>query len=123
MLQNPLVNKNVAMKKLTFLFLFIPILSFGQKPLQKILKFNPEASVIQAEASCGICMFNMKGKECELAVKIEKSRYYYVAGTDIDDYGDAHSETGFCNAIRKADIQGKVNDNKFHVTYFKLTKD
>ena len=108
MLQNPLKNKNVAMKKLTFLFLFIPILSFGQKPLKKILKFNPEASVIQAEASCGICMFNMKGKECELAVKIENSRHYYVAGTDIDDYGDAHSETGFCNAIRKVDIQGKV---------------
>ena len=27
---------------------------------------------------------------------------------------------GFCNAIRKADIQGEVIENKFHITYFKL---
>ena len=35
---------------------------------------------------------------------------------------DAHSDSGFCNAIRKADVQGKVMNNKFHVTYFKLNK-
>ena len=109
------------MKKLTFLFLFIPILSFGQKPLKKILKFNPETSVVQAEASCGICMFDMEGKQCELAVKIKDSKYY-VEGTGIDDHGDAHSNIGFCNAIREAEVQGKVIDNKFHVSYFKLTK-
>ena len=63
--------------------------------------------------SLGVC--NLKDKE----LKIKDSKYY-VVGTGIDDYGDAHSEKGFCNAIRKADIQGKVRDNKFHITYFKL---
>ena len=26
-------------------------------------------------------------------------------------------------ATKYTDIQGKVNDNKFHITYFKLNKD
>jgi hypothetical protein len=45
-----------------------------------------------------------------------------VEGTDIDDHGDAHGEDGFCNAIRKAQVQGKVEGDKFVVTYFKLVK-
>jgi hypothetical protein len=107
------------MKKLILLLLFVPLVSFGQETYKSKLKFNPEINLIKAEASCGICMLNMEGKECELAVKIKYSKYY-VVGTGIDDYGDAHSEKGFCNAIRKADIQGEVIDNKFHITYFKL---
>jgi len=109
------------MKKLILLLLFIPLVSFGQEIYKNKLKFNPEINLIIAEAACGICMLNMEGNECELAVKIKDSKYYLV-GTGIDDHGDAHSEKGFCNAIRKADIQGKVIDNKFHITYFKLTK-
>ena len=107
------------MKKLLLILLFIPLVFFGQETYKNKLKFNPEINLIKAEASCGICMLNMEGKECELAVKIKDSKYY-VVGTGIDDYGDAHSEKGFCNAIRKADIQGEVIDNKFHITYFKL---
>ena len=107
------------MKKLILLLLFIQLVSFGEETYKKKLKFNPEINLIKAEASCGICMLNMEGKECELAVKIKDSKYY-VSGTGIDDYGDAHSEKGFCNAIRKADIQGEVIENKFHITYFKL---
>ena len=109
------------MKKLLLLLLFIPLVSFGQETFKNKLIFNPERSLIKTEASCGICMLNMKGKECELAVKIKDSTYY-VVGTGIDDHGDAHSDSGFCNAIRKADVQGKVMNNKFHVTYFKLNK-
>ena len=109
------------MKKLLLLSLFIPLVSFGQETFKNKLIFNPEMSLIKTEASCGICMLNMKGKECELAVKIKDSTYY-VVGTGIDDHGDAHSDSGFCNAIRKADVQGKVMNNKFHVTYFKLNK-
>ena len=109
------------MKNLLFLLLFIPLVSFGQETFKNKLIFNPEMSLIKTEASCGICMLNMEGKECELAVKIKDSTYY-VAGTGIDDHGDAHSVSGFCNAIRKVDVQGKVINNKFHVTYFKLNK-
>ena len=109
------------MKKLLLLLLFVPLVSFGQETFKNKLIFNPEMSLIKTEASCGICMLNMEGKECELAVKIKDSTYY-VVGTGIDDHGDAHSVSGFCNAIRKADVQGKVMNNKFHVTYFKLNK-
>jgi len=103
------------MKKLLTLLIFIPLVSFGQKTLKE----KPEINLVKAEAACGICMLNMQGEECELAVKIKDSKYY-VIGTGIDDHGNAHSKKGFCNAIRKADIQGKVIDNKFHITYFKL---
>lgn len=107
-------------KKILLVLLFIPIVSFGQEIFRNNLKFNPKINLIKAEAACGICMFNMEGKECELAVRINDSKYY-VVGTGIDDHGDAHSEKGFCHAIRKATVQGKVIDNKFHITYFKAT--
>ena len=45
---------------------------------------------------------------------------YFVDGTKIDDHGDAHAEDGFCEAIRKAEVQGKVVDGRFKATYFKL---
>ena len=41
---------------------------------------------------------------------------------NIDSFGDAHSDTGFCNSIREVDIQGELINNKFLLTYFKLTK-
>ena len=104
------------MKKL-ILLLFIPLVSFGQKTLKE----KPEINLVKAEAACGICMLNMQGEECELAVKIKDSKYY-VIGTGIDDHGNAHSKKGFCNAIRKAEIQGKVINNKYHITYFELVK-
>ena len=105
------------MKKLLALLIFIPLVSFGQKTLKE----KPEINLVKAEAACGICMLNMQGEECELAVKIKDSKYY-VIGTGIDDHGNAHSKKGFCNAIRKAEIQGKVINNKYHITYFELVK-
>lgn len=105
------------MKKILTLLIFIPLVSFGQKTLKE----KPEINLVKAEAACGICMLNMQGEECELAVKIKDSKYY-VIGTGIDDHGNAHSKKGFCNAIRKAEIQGKVINNKYHITYFELVK-
>jgi len=105
------------MKKLLALLIFIPLVSFGQKTLKE----KTEINLVKAEAACGICMLNMQGEECELAVKIKDSKYY-VIGTGIDDHGNAHSKKGFCNAIRKAEIQGKVINNKYHITYFELVK-
>ncbi|MDG1831038.1 MAG: DUF6370 family protein, partial [Flavobacteriaceae bacterium] len=61
------------MKKLLLLLLFIPLVSFGQEKFEKQLKFDPETHIIQAEVSCGICMFDMVGKECELAIRIKDS--------------------------------------------------
>ena len=66
-------------------------------------------------------MFKMKGKGCSLAVKF-KGENYFVDGTDIDDHGDAHDKEGFCNAIKKAKVQGSVVGDRFLVTYFELIK-
>ena len=72
------------------------------------------------EASCGQCQFGMKDKKgCDLAVRLD-GKAYFVEGTTIDEHGDAHASDGFCEAIRKAKVQGKVKDDKFKVTYFKL---
>ncbi len=71
------------------------------------------------EASCGQCQFQMQGKGCDLAVKIN-GKGYYVEGTNIDDHGDAHASNGFCEAIRTATVSGNIINNKFVATSFKL---
>lgn len=71
------------------------------------------------EASCGQCKLGLPGKECDLAVRMD-GKSYYVDGSHIDSHGDAHAKDGFCSAIRKAEVQGEVVDNRFKATYFKL---
>ncbi|PCJ87577.1 MAG: hypothetical protein COA57_04450 [Flavobacteriales bacterium] len=61
----------------------------------------------------------MQSGGCDLAVKID-GKAYYVDGTKIDDHGDAHSEHGFCNAVRKAEVTGEVVDGRFQATSFEL---
>ena len=80
---------------------------------------DPVRPTIIAEASCGECQFQLEGKGCDLAVRID-GKSYFVDGTKIDDHGDAHADDGFCNAIRKAEIQGTIVNNRFKATYFKL---
>ena len=72
-----------------------------------------------AEAACGQCRFGLKGEGCDLAVRID-GKAYFVDGTNIDDHGDAHAQDGFCNAIRKATVKGKVVNDRFVASYFKL---
>ena len=72
------------------------------------------------EAACGQCQFNMQGKKgCDLAVRVN-GKSYFVEGTKIDDHGDAHSQEGFCNAVRKAEVTGEVKGEKFVATSFKV---
>lgn len=75
-----------------------------------------------AEAACGQCRLGLPGKSCDLAVRIN-GKAYFVDGTSIDDHGDAHASDGFCEAIRKAEVQGEIVDNRFKATYFKLIAD
>ena len=82
-------------------------------------KLDATKPVKTVEASCGQCNFGLKEKGCSLAVRIE-DKAYFVEGTSIDEHGDAHAEDGFCETIRKAEVQGDVINNKFKVTYFKL---
>ena len=74
------------------------------------------------EASCGECQFGMKGNSCDLAVRID-GKNYFVDGTTIHDHGDAHSDKGFCNAIRKASVTGEIVGNRFKATSFTLIDD
>ena len=71
------------------------------------------------EAACGQCQFNMKGYDCDLAVRID-GKSYFVDGTSIDSHGDAHADDGFCATVRKAEVVGKIVDNRFKVTSFKV---
>ncbi|KUJ60187.1 glutaminyl-tRNA synthetase [Flavobacteriaceae bacterium CRH] len=104
------------MKKIIALaFLFIGIATQAQD--KKVID-KPQI----VEASCGECQFGMKGKSCDLAVRIE-GKTYFVDGTTIHDHGDAHAEDGFCNAIRKASVTGTIEKNRFKATSFTLIKE
>jgi len=99
------------------LTLLFTLPSYGQN---KISVPDTTKKIRIVEASCGQCQFGMKDKKgCDLAVRID-GKAYFVKGTSIDEHGDAHGAEGFCEAIRKAEVQGKVDDNQFKVTYFKL---
>ncbi|MEW6060405.1 MAG: DUF6370 family protein [Bacteroidota bacterium] len=74
---------------------------------------------IIVETACGECQFGLPGKGCHLAVRIDSSAYF-VDGTDIDSHGDAHADDGFCNAIRKARVQGTIVNGRFKITSFQL---
>lgn len=80
---------------------------------------DPQKPVQVVEASCGQCNFNMEGDGCQLAVRIN-GKPYWVDGTSIDQHGDAHDKDGFCNKIRKAEVQGIVTNGRFMASYFKL---
>lgn len=93
----------------------------SQKSETKQLKLDPTKKVAIVEASCGQCQFGLEGKGCNLAVRFN-GKAYFVDGTTIDDHGDAHAADGFCEAIRKAEVQGEVVNNRYKATWFKLVK-
>ena len=72
-----------------------------------------------AEVGCGQCQLGLPGKTCDLAIRIN-GKAYFVTGTDIDAHGDAHASDGFCNAVRKARVQGKLVNNRFKANYLEL---
>jgi Family of unknown function (DUF6370) len=103
---------------ISFTLFFIAV--NAQKKVTKIQKADSSKIIQIVEVSCGQCQFKMTGQEgCDLAVKIN-GQTYFVDGTKIDDHGDAHAEDGFCKAIKKAQVKGKVVKGRFKATYFKL---
>jgi hypothetical protein len=98
-------------------YCFITFLSHAQN--RSIHNKDKNKKVQVVETACGQCKFGMEGKSCDLAVRIN-GEAYFVDGTKIDDHGDAHAKEGFCNAIRKAEVQGEVVNNRFQATYFSL---
>ena len=96
--------------------------AFGQKSNSPVATPDPNKKIVVVETACGECQFKLEGKGCHLAIRID-STGYFVDGTNIDDHGDAHAKDGFCNAVRKAEIQGELINNRYKVTYFKLLKE
>jgi len=95
--------------------------AFSQKSDPKVSTPDPNKKIQVVETACGECQFKLSGKGCDLAVRID-GKAYFVDGTDIDSHGDAHAKDGFCNAVRKAEVQGEIVNDRYRVTYFKLIK-
>ena len=112
------------MRSIFFFFVCLLLISgaFGQKSDPKVSTPDPNKKIQVVETACGECQFKLAGKGCDLAVRID-GKAYFVEGTDIDSHGDAHAKDGFCNAVRKAEVQGNLVNDRFKVTYFKLVKE
>jgi hypothetical protein len=106
------------MKKI-LLITFCCFIYIAVSAQSKIAVPDSTKKILTVEASCGECQFKLEGKGCNLAVRID-GKAYFVDGTKIDEHGDAHAKDGFCEAIRKAQVQGEVVNNRFKATYFKL---
>ena len=100
---------------------FFSLSSFAQSTADTT-KPDTAKELLEVEAACGQCRFALAGEGCDLAVRIN-GKAYFVDGTHIDQHGDAHAKDGFCNAIRKAKVQGQVKDNRFLASYFKLVAE
>ena len=101
---------------------FIVGIAAAQKTDPKVSVPDSTKKIQIVETACGECQFKLKGNGCNLAVRID-NKAWFVDGTDIDSHGDAHAKDGFCNAVRKAEVQGQLVNDRFKVTYFKLLKN
>lgn len=99
-------------------FQFLIMTGFSQNK-QTFLLPDTTKKIMVVEASCGQCKLGLPGKSCDLAVRMN-GKAYFVDGTVIDEHGDAHAKDGFCNAIRKAEVQGEIINDRFKAIYFKL---
>lgn len=112
------------MKTLLIILLFsiFSIQASAQNKEAITVEQDTTKKLLLVDASCGQCKLGLKGKGCNLAVRIN-GQAYFVDGTEIDSHGDAHAKDGFCNKIRKAKVQGEIVDNRFKATYFQLLPD
>jgi len=101
------------MKNLFSIAFFFTVFLFNAQDKKESLKSQ------LVEVSCGECQFGLKGKGCDLTVRID-GKSYFVDGTKIDDHGDAHAKDGFCETIRKAKVTGEIVNDRFKVTTFTL---
>ena len=92
------------------------------QPEQQSATTEQQYRELVVEAACGQCVFGLPEKGCDLAIRTE-GKTYYVDGIEIDDHGDAHADDGFCNAVRRAHVQGGVENGRFVATSFALLPD
>lgn len=108
--------------KTLFLLLFLctsVLAATAQSKETKVPEPDKNKKILIVEASCGQCQLKLPGTDCDLAIRLD-GKAYFVDGSHIDSHGDAHAGDGFCNAIRKARVQGEVVDGRFKATYFQL---
>lgn len=110
-----------SMNKIIILFSFL-CLSNAATAQEKKDSATSSQKPLMVEAACGQCRLGLPGKGCDLAVRID-GRAYFVDGTGIDEHSDAHADDGFCKAVRKAKVQGRVVDGRFKATSFALLKE
>ncbi|WP_205943170.1 DUF6370 family protein [Pedobacter cryotolerans] len=107
-----MLTSNVKIMKALIVALLLTSFGFAanaQTKPQPATKINNKI----VEIACGECKFDMKGKSCDLAIRID-GKSYFVDGKNIDDFGDAHDEKhGFCNVISKAKVSGEIVDGRF----------
>ena len=98
------------MKKIIIILSFLAFSCADKKEISQVV-----------EASCGQCQFGIEStKGCDLAVRID-GKAYFVDGSSIDDHGDAHNKVdGFCEVIRKAEVTGKIVEDRFVASSFKM---
>jgi Family of unknown function (DUF6370) len=101
------------------LFNFFIVTVYAQNNTVKNARPDKTKKIQLVDAACGQCKFKLPGKTCDLAVRIN-DKAYFVDSAHIDAYGDAHAKDGFCNAIRKAEVQGSIVNGRFVATYFRL---
>ncbi|MBP6023333.1 DUF6370 family protein [Ferruginibacter sp.] len=104
---------------LTLLLIFFMLTVSAQNNTLKNAGPDKTKKIQLVDAACGQCKFKLPGKTCDLAVRIN-DKAYFVDSAHIDAYGDAHAKDGFCNAIRKAEVQGSIINGRFVATYFRL---
>ena len=92
------------------------------QPEQQSATTEQQYRELVVEAACGQCVFGLPEKGCDLAIRTE-GKTYYVDGIEIDDHGDAHADDGFCNVVRRARVQGGVENGRFVATSFALLPD
>ena len=103
------------MKKIIFVLLFA---AYGITSNAQNTSIPVNNKVV--EIACGECKFKMKGKSCDLAIRID-GKSYFVDGKTVDDFGDAHDEKhGFCNVISQAEVTGEIVNNRFKAKTIKL---
>jgi len=98
---------------------FFSITAIAQTTAAKTSVRDTTKAIQVVEVSCGKCKLGLAGKTCAMAVRID-GKAYYADGANIDNFGDAHAHDGMCNAIRKAEVQGELVDNRFKISYIKL---
>ncbi len=106
--------------KSIFIFAFV-IVAFSANAQQPAPPVTADSTkpILVVETACGQCLFHQAGAGCDLAVRLN-GKTYFADGIDIDTYGDAHGQNGFCNTVRKARVQGALVNGRFKPSYFEL---